>query len=424
MKKHHRFNLRLDRPGPDGVYPIMMIITKNRKRQFVSLKISARPEQWDAINECFIIDENCKRKKEKEANNEKKQHNTTIEDFRKRALTIEFEFHRNNDSEWTLNQYKEKLLSQPTLGKIAPYLEKHILSLKETNHHSTSRHDSKLLNKLSLFDLGFINRRFSEIDYSYVNEFNIWMEKAGLSNNTRVCYLKRLSAIFNKAIKSKQANTSNYPFGRDGFIISALATETRKRYMPTEYLEKLKSQQANTPQKEYARQLFLLSYYCYGMSFKDMALLKNSNIVEHNGGKYIVYKRLKTQEKNAKPINIKITDTIRLLIRSLTDYKKPLDDFMLPIVSKSKGTSEQVYTHINTALGLYNKYLKGLAKEFGFGMELSSYVSRHTAAMQLQQKGVAEHIISQMLGHKRLETTKVYLDSLDTSVIDQAVKVL
>jgi site-specific recombinase XerD len=44
--------------------------------------------------------------------------------------------------------------------------------------------------------------------------------------------------------------------------------------------------------------------------------------------------------------------------------------------------------------------------------------------MQLQGHQIPEHVISQMLGHKKLETTKIYLDSLDTSVIDEAVKVL
>ncbi len=44
--------------------------------------------------------------------------------------------------------------------------------------------------------------------------------------------------------------------------------------------------------------------------------------------------------------------------------------------------------------------------------------------MQLQEKKIPEHIISQMLGHKKLETTKIYLDSLNTSIIDEAVKVL
>lgn len=45
-------------------------------------------------------------------------------------------------------------------------------------------------------------------------------------------------------------------------------------------------------------------------------------------------------------------------------------------------------------------------------------------AMQLQNSKIPETVISQVLGHKDLHTTKVYLDSLDTSVIDAAGDVL
>ncbi|MCK5017196.1 MAG: tyrosine-type recombinase/integrase, partial [Candidatus Peribacteraceae bacterium] len=55
---------------------------------------------------------------------------------------------------------------------------------------------------------------------------------------------------------------------------------------------------------------------------------------------------------------------------------------------------------------------------------LTSYVSRHTMAMQLQENEIPENVISQVLGHKKLETTKVYLDSLKTDVIDKAAEVL
>ncbi len=424
MKKHHRFKLRLDRPIENGECPVVMVITKNRKRQFVSLKMSVNPEFWDNENECLHLNDNCKSKDEKERNKRRKENNASIEEYRQRALEIEFEYQRENNSEWTLNQYKEKLLSKSVQGKIEPYLKQHIITLKETNHHSTAINYNKLCNKLILFDQGFFERRFNEINYGYVDDFSVSLEKAGVSNNTRAFYLKRLCAIFNKAIKSNQANALDYPFGREGFVISSLATETPKRYMPTIYLEKLKSQKASSPQMEYARHLFLLSYYCYGMSFKDMAVLRNSNVFRYNDGQYIVYKRLKTQEKKAKPISIKITDTIRLHIKLLADYKKPVDDYLFPIITQQKSTSSALFKHINVVLRTYNRHLQNLAHEFDFDMELTSYVSRHTTAMQLQEKQVPEHIISQMLGHKKLETTKVYLDSLDTSVIDEAVKVL
>jgi integrase len=155
-----------------------------------------------------------------------------------------------------------------------------------------------------------------------------------------------------------------------------------------------------------------------------MAVLRKSNIVKYNSGEYIVYKRLKTQDKKSYPISIKITDNIRQTLKALSKHKKPINDFLLPIVTMPKDNFSSLSMHIGIILRSHNKYLQRLADEFEIKMKLTSYVSRHTAAMQLQGHQIPEHVISQMLGHKKLETTKIYLDSLDTSVIDEAVKVL
>jgi site-specific recombinase XerD len=57
-------------------------------------------------------------------------------------------------------------------------------------------------------------------------------------------------------------------------------------------------------------------------------------------------------------------------------------------------------------------------------LTLTSYVSRHTMAMTLQDNQVPREIISQILGHNDLATTNTYLDSFSSGVIDEAVKVL
>ena len=57
-------------------------------------------------------------------------------------------------------------------------------------------------------------------------------------------------------------------------------------------------------------------------------------------------------------------------------------------------------------------------------MKLTSYVSRHTMAMTLQDNNTPREVISQILGHSDLATTNTYLDNFSSSVIDEAVKVL
>lgn len=424
MKKYHRFKLRADRADENGACPMVMVITKNRKRQFISLKFSVLSEYWDSESERLVILDSCADEKEKAENQKRKEYNATIDEYANRALTIEFEYERENNTHWTPGQYKEKLKNQPVKGKVEPFLKEHIQTLKETHRPGTAGTFYVLYRKLMNFDSDFFSLSFNGITITYINRFNESMEKEGLSSNTRECHIKRLRAIYNKVIKNGQANKENYPFGRDGFQVYALHRETEKRYLPTEYLERLKNQKSENPHNEYSRQLFLFSYYCYGISFKDMAVLRKSNIVKYNSGEYIVYKRLKTQDKKSYPISIKITDNIRQTLKALSKHKKPINNFLLPIVTVQKDDFTSLSRHIEIILRSHNKYLQRLADEFEIKMKLTSYVSRHTAAMQLQGHQIPEHVISQMLGHKKLETTKVYLDSLDTSVIDEAVKVL
>ena len=94
-----------------------------------------------------------------------------------------------------------------------------------------------------------------------------------------------------------------------------------------------------------------------------------------------------------------------------------MEDYLLPIVSIAGYKGERLYNHIRSRFGRNNKL--GITD-----MKLTSYVSRHTMAMTLQDNQVPREVISQILGHSDLATTNTYLDSFASSVIDEAVKVL
>lgn len=102
-----------------------------------------------------------------------------------------------------------------------------------------------------------------------------------------------------------------------------------------------------------------------------------------------------------------------------------VEDYLLPVVSIAGYKGERLYNHIRSRFGRNNKNLANLAKVLEItDMKLTSYVSRHTMAMTLQDNQVPREVISQILGHSDLATTNTYLDSFASSVIDEAVKVL
>ena len=419
------FIKRSDTANAQGLYAIRLRVCKERQRRYFTLKIFADDEYWDVDNECFVILKNVRDKKQKEENEQRKQYNYSLSTYRVQAKEIIDGFRRER-IDWTLNQFANAFLNKERQGKIKAYMENHINILRETGHIGNAKCYEASLHMLELYDDKLSKRIFSEIDIKFAKGFDIFLQKRGCKGNTRKYYFKALRSILNKAIQDKEATEKTYPFGKGGFQIAKLEEETEKRYLPIEQLNKIKNTSSENPQREYARKLFLLSYYCYGISFIDMAYLMKSNIMRLNGGEYIVYKRHKIQhQKRVKPIKIKITKEIKYLLDSLKESSPTMDDFIVPIVSISGYTGEKLYNHIRFRYKKYNDYLAELAKELEItDTKLTTYVSRHTMAMMLQQNDVSREQISQMLGHSDMKTTNTYLDSFDTTVIDEAATAL
>ena len=134
----------------------------------------------------------------------------------------------------------------------------------------------------------------------------------------------------------------------------------------------------------------------------------------------------KTKEaKKVKPIQIKITAEIREQLDWFAAHSRLVGEHLIPIVSKPDHSGEKLYKHIRDRCCRVNKNLKLLAKELGITkLPLTTYVSRHTMAIALQENEVPREVISQILGHSDLQTTNVYLDSFGSKVIDEAAMVL
>ena len=401
-------------------YAIWLVVRKNNKRKVMALGIYAEPHQWNDKLEMFVTD-----KRVPKLHPDRIYLNEWLTQKKSEILRIIADFD-SNKIDWTLNQFEQEFFHYSNKGNVKEFFENLIQTSKDTNHIGNANCYSRTLHVLELFDEKLSERVFPEIDIKYVKSFDVFLQKRECKGNTRKFYFKTLRAVLNKAIQDGEASETTYPFGKGGFSISSLEEETTKRYLPHDSMFKLKTTVMDNAVLERTRRLFLFSYYCYGISFIDAALLTKKNIIRYNGGNYIVYKRNKTKEaKKVKPIQIKITPEIQELMSWFSANTLLVEDYLLPIVSIAGYKGEQLYNHIRSRFGRNNKNLANLAKVLEItDMKLTSYVSRHTMAMTLQDNQVPREVISQILGHSDLATTNTYLDSFASSVIDEAVKVL
>lgn len=403
----------------DG-YAIWLVVRKDGKRKVIATSFHAQAHQWDDKNQIFVTD-----KRIADLHPDRRQLNDWLTVKKTEIIQILNAFERDK-IDWTLNQFEAALFNNKHKGHVKEYWERHITTLHDTGHHGNAGCYEKTLHLLSLYDKRLPSRVFQEIDLKYVTDFDIFLQKRQCSGNTRKYYLKALRALLNKAIKDKEANRTTYPFGEEGFNIGALEEETLKRYIPLDNLQTIKETIMTNKALELTRRIFLTSYYCFGISFIDAAFLTHKNIIALNRGEYIVYKRNKTKEaKKVKPIQIKITPEIREQLDWFAAHARLVGEHLIPIISKPDYSGEKLYKHIRDRCCRVNKNLKLLAKELGITkLPLTTYVSRHTMAMALQENEVPREVISQILGHSDLQTTNVYLDSFGNKVIDEAAMVL
>lgn len=110
----------------------------------------------------------------------------------------------------------------------------------------------------------------------------------------------------------------------------------------------------------------------------------------------------------------------------MNKYRTPdasFDDYIFPILNKKIHiTRMQQYNRIHKIIVKVNPNLKEIAKLANIDANLTTYVARHTYATVLNRSGVNTSIISESLNHSSEKVTQIYLDSLENSQIDEAMK--
>jgi len=92
--------------------------------------------------------------------------------------------------------------------------------------------------------------------------------------------------------------------------------------------------------------------------------------------------------------------------------------YVLPIITSVD--EKQAYREYQNALSYYNKQLKRLSEMLGYNIPLSSYTPRHTWATTARDSNIPLSVISAGMGHSSENITRIYLSSLDNSIIDKA----
>lgn len=243
---------------------------------------------------------------------------------------------------------------------------------------------------------------FDEMDDSLMVEYESYLKKMGLCPNSTSFYMRNLRAIYNRAVE-KELTPQNSPFKH----VYTGIDKTVKRAVPLKVIRRLKDLElSEKPDEDYARDLFMFSFYTRGMSFVDMAYLKKSDL--RNG--ILSYRRQKTGQQ----LFIRWEKPMQEII---SKYDTSATPYLLPIIRNMGDDDRRQYLN---AAHFVNSRLKKLGAHLNLSIPLTSYVARHAWASIAKSKNIPVSIISEAMGHDSENTTRIYLASLDTSVVDKA----
>lgn len=281
------------------------------------------------------------------------------------------------------------------------WLEKTAGRLKRNGRIRTAEANVATLNSMRKY-LEDSDVPLDAIDSAFMEEYQAWMRKQGMAPNTISFYCRLLRSAYNRAV-DEGLTKDRRPFRR---VFTGI-DKTIKRALPLPIIRVINGLDlTERPPLQYARDMFMLSFMLRGMSFIDMAMLKKRDL--QNG--HIIYRRRKTGQQ----LCIAWTREMQAIVDR---YPKNTSSYLLPILRNDASNSRYAYKNAGERI---NRNLKDIGEMAGLDIPLSMYAARHSWASIAKSSGIPISVISEGLGHDNESTTRIYLASLDTSVIDNA----
>ena len=390
------------KPLKDGTFPLMLRVTKDRKRKYVSLGLSLHEKFWDF--EKGKPKRNC-------PNKEQIERLIAAKTAEYNDLIVEMTAQQR---EYTVETLVSHFHNQVRCATVVELYDKLIDDMKRGGKLGNAGVYKYSRTSLLKFTGQRLQIPFSDIDAVWLRRYENWLRTSDCGDTTISQLFRTLRSVFNKAVELQLVKRDYYPF--DAYKVSKFDTRTKKRAITKEDVRKVIALDLSQgyPSERLARDIFVFSYFGAGINFADVALLKYGNVRDGR----VQYVRKKT----GKPINFLLTEEMRNIIVKYQRQGQTDEDYIFPILDRRvHRTEQQRYDRTHKVLTNTNRWLRKIGQRVGIE-HLTTYVARHTFATVLKRSGVNIAIISESLGHSDLSTTQIYLDSFENSQIDAAMQ--
>ncbi len=436
--KHHKveFVLRKDRADAHGFCPLLLKITYGSHRTFFSMpkemtfSVNGKDELISTVLDEQSLEKVTYNNDRKRLSDSERIVRDFLHDYRLKALSIAktiIPFEREPFIERFFAQHDTSVTdSSLTIPDVLQCFRIRCDELKKDNKHSTAAAYLDVYHSFIAFLLGEIipdkpkggykrkseERKkkekqmtlpFNRITVDFLKKYEAVMIKAGNSRGTVGKYAKILRTMYRKYYKE---GMSLYPFGKDGYTIPS--ARNNKRALDTADIKKILDYIPQNDYEYFAVGLWCTSYYCGGLNTADIIRLRIHHfILDKEGGAITEVIRQKTrgQREETKIEIVLSARQWKYVSAYLIHFEKDFDR-----ICQTDG-AERFRRH-KTLIGKINSHLRIVSQKLEIPI-VTTYFARHSAATQLLRSSVPIAHISEMLGHKSITTTQMYLGSFD-----------
>ena len=238
---------------------------------------------------------------------------------------------------------------------------------------------------------------FTALDRSFIDKYDLYLRtECHLAPGTVINLTVQLKTIVGEAFAD--GIITAYPF----MGYEPIRPKAVQKYLTDVELQRLMTTPLHKQTLYLVRDMFLFSCFT-GISYRDMCSLTKENLsLAEDGTWWIKSARQKTK----------------------IEFEIPLLDLPLQIIKKYSDTASDsrllpMYCNSNM-----NLYLKEIARICNINRPLVFHAARHTYATEITlSHGVPLETVSKMLGHRQIETTRIYAKVTDNK-IDSDTKTL
>lgn len=370
----------------EGLYPLAIRITKNRKSTYHYIGHYIDLKDWD---------ENKLRVKKSNTNSVRLNNllATKLLEVNKALVDLQ-----SDKKDYSANQIKESLYSDSKSSTFYEVANDFLFELEANNKLAQLSADKVRVNHVINFNKSK-QLTFPEIDEPFLRKFKIYLKKEfNLSERSVVNNLVVIRTIYNRAIKTGLVDRKLYPFGSDKIRIKF--PETEKIGLNKQDIIAFETVKNLTDSETHARNVWLFSFYFAGIRAADVLEIRWSDIYDER-----LHYRM---NKNSKLLSLKIPEKALSILDYYKNTKRSDEDFVFPELKKADlKDAKDVYAKTKTATKKFNKYLVEVAKKAKVKKKVTMHIARHSFG-NLSEDKIPIKMLQKLYRHSDLKTTISY----------------